>query len=52
MTVAAVFLNDGATQPIIAQSGDKDEEDDGYVFLLNSQSGIAGLFHKEILQSW
>jgi len=37
-----VFLKDGATQPITAESGDEDEEADGYVFFVDSKGGIAG----------
>ena len=47
-----VFLKDGTTQPITAESGDEDEETDGYVFFVDSTGGIAGLFHKEAVQSW
>ena len=47
-----VFLKDGTTQPITAESGDEDDEADGYVFFVDSTGGIAGLFAKEIVQSW
>jgi hypothetical protein len=46
-----VFLKDGTTQPITADSGDQDEEADGYVFFVDSKSEIVGLFHKEIVRS-
>jgi hypothetical protein len=47
-----VFFKDGTTQPITAESGDEDEEADGYVFFVDSRGGIAGLFHKDVVQSW
>jgi hypothetical protein len=47
-----VFFKDGTTQPITAESGDEDEETDGYVFFVDSTGGIAGLFHKEAVHSW
>jgi len=47
-----VLLRDGTVQPVTAESGDEDEEADGYVFFVDSKGEIAGLFHKEIVQSW
>lgn len=47
-----VFFKDCTTQPITAVSGDEDEEADGYVFFVDSTGGIAGLFAKDIVQSW
>jgi hypothetical protein len=47
-----VLLNDGSAQPVTAESGNEDEEADGYVFFVDSKGEIAGLFHKEIVQSW
>ena len=47
-----VYLKDGSTQPITAESGDEDEETDGYVVFVDSTGEIAGLFHKEVVQSW
>ena len=47
-----VFLKDGTMQPIIASFGDEDEEAQGYVFFVDSKGEIAGLFHKDAVQSW
>ena len=47
-----VHLKDGTIQPILAESGDEDEEADGYVFFIDSAGGIAALFRKEIVGSW
>ena len=47
-----VELVDGSTQPIFAESGDQDEEQNGYVFFVNSRAEIAGLFAKEVVRSW
>ena len=47
-----VFFKDGTIQPITAESGDQDEEADGYVVFVDSKGEIAGLFQKEIVQSW
>jgi hypothetical protein len=47
-----VFPGDGTTQPIIAESGVEDDEPDGYVLFVDSKGGVAGLFHKGIVQSW
>jgi hypothetical protein len=47
-----VFLIDGTMQPVTADSGDQDEEADGYVFFVDSKGEIVGLFHKEIVKSW
>ncbi len=38
-----VELVDGSTQPILAEFGDQDDEDNGYVFFLNSKGEIVGL---------
>lgn len=40
-----VHLKDGTVQPILAESGDEDEEADGYVFFVDSDGGIAASFH-------
>jgi hypothetical protein len=37
-----VSFKDGTTQPITAESGDEDEEADGYVFFIVSTGVIAG----------
>ncbi len=47
-----VFFKDGTTQPITAESGDEDEEADGYVFFVDSKGGIAALFAKNVVPSW
>jgi hypothetical protein len=47
-----VSFKDGTTQPITAESGDEDEEADGYVFFVDSTGGIAGLFAKDVVKSW
>jgi hypothetical protein len=47
-----VHLKDGTLQAILAESGDEDEEADGYVFFIDSAGAIAALFHKEIVESW
>lgn len=47
-----VFLQDGTTQPITAESGDEDDEADGYVFFVDSKGEIVGLFAKQIVTSW
>ncbi|HET9320557.1 MAG TPA: hypothetical protein VFO27_12310 [Bryobacteraceae bacterium] len=47
-----VFLVDGTTQPIIAESGDEDIEEFGYVFFLNAKGEIVGLFSKDVVKSW
>ena len=47
-----VFFNDGTTQPITAESGDQDDETDGYVFFVDSTGGTVGLFAKDVVQSW
>jgi len=38
-------------QPITAESGDEDDEPDGYVFFVDSKGEIAGLFHKSTVES-
>jgi hypothetical protein len=43
---------DGSTQPILAESGDQDDEKDGYLFFVNARGEIAGLFAKEVVRSW
>jgi hypothetical protein len=47
-----VELVDGSTQPIFAESGDQDDEPEGYVFFVNARSEIVGLFAKEVVRSW
>lgn len=47
-----VVLRDGTTQPIIAESGDEDQEDWGYVFFLSASGEIVGLFSKDSVESW
>jgi hypothetical protein len=47
-----VFFKDGSTQPITAEYGDQDDEADGYVFFVGTAGGIAGLFAKDVVQSW
>ena len=37
-----VLFKDGATQPITADSGDQDDEADGYVFFVDSAGGSSG----------
>ena len=47
-----VFFKDGTTQPITTESGDQDDEADGYIFFVDSAGGIVGLFAKDVVQSW
>ena len=47
-----VRLRDGSTQSVTAERGDEDEEQDGYLFFIDSNGGLAALFHKEIVESW
>jgi hypothetical protein len=47
-----VELADGSIQPILAESGDQDDEKDGYVFFVNARSEIVGLFAKDVVRSW
>ena len=37
-----VLFKDGATQPITADSGDQDDEANGYVFFVDSAGGSSG----------
>ncbi len=47
-----VVFKDGSTQVISAKSVREEDAPDGYVFFIDSNREIVGLFHKEVVESW
>jgi hypothetical protein len=47
-----VRLKSGDVQTVYADIGDQDDEEDGYVFFVNSKGDISGLFWKPVVAEW